>query len=138
VINVIIGNKDIKTCEMNKMDEKLLPCFGEESKKDLQVLQKKIEDANLYIAKLTEDYLLECLSAKRGEIKTREDLKKFFFQCSCCKNAKPATEAVLLTTDLKMKNLTTEKTHCVEVSQKMALVCEGCSKKIRVRGKQNG
>jgi len=123
---------------MNEKNEKVLTCFGEDIKKELSVFQKKIEETNLYMAKLKDDYLLECLSAKRGEIKTREDLKKFFFQCSCCKNAKPATEAVLLTTDLKMKNLTTEKTHCVEVSQKMALVCEGCSKKIRVRGKQNG
>ena len=78
------------------------------------------------LSKKKEMYLLEILSAKKGEIKTREDLKRYVFTCTCCKEVKPATEAVMLVTEPKIDFTNLEKKMLVEVSEKMALICQEC------------
>ena len=81
------------------------------------------------LARLEEDELLKSLSAKKGEITQRKDLAHYSFQCSCCKETKPATEAVLLKTEPEIKWESPEELEekvLVNVSQKIALICQDC------------
>ena len=79
------------------------------------------------ITKSEDDFLLTELNAKKGEIKTREDLKRFCFVCNSCKKTRNGAEAVLLMTPLDIKYKNENDSVHAEVSQKMGLICKSCS-----------
>ena len=80
----------------------------------------------LRLVRKEDAFLLAKIGAKKGEIKSREDLKRFYFTCSCCKEIKNASEAILLMfpLDINLKNENDEIYG--KVSQKMGLICKNC------------
>jgi len=97
-------------------------CGGENMKEISEV----VEQASLELAKQTEEYLMVMLNAKKGDIKTKEDLKKFSFKCPRCKKTRNASRATLLLKKqpLELQNPT------FELKQSIILICNTCLKKL--------
>jgi len=91
------------------------------------VVHLLIRKASLELAEQTEEYLQQALNAKKGEIKTREDLKKFTFKCPVCGKTKNASKATLL---YKSKQPVIIKDFTFELKQSVMLMCNTCLKKM--------
>ena len=87
------------------------------------------------ISNQVDAYLFGILKAKPEDIKTREDLKKFSFECPRCKITKSATELVILEV-IPQKQLTTrdigDKTEYT-LHRKIGVCCRECSNKIQIK-----
>lgn len=88
---------------------------------------ESVKSVMLQMAGQLDDYLLKAVSARKGDIKTREDLRNYVFKCPCCKKIKPATEGILWVAPLTLLQ-TPRKDDTIEVSvsQKVLLVCREC------------
>lgn len=95
-------------------------------------IQELIRKTSLELAKQTEEYLLKMLNAKKGDIKTKEDLKKFTFKCPVCKKTKNAGKATLL---YKSKQPVIIKDFTFELKQSVMLLCNTCLKKMAIATK---
>ena len=78
-------------------------------------------DVSNTLASEVDLYLRQQLGAKEGEIKSREDLKKFKFKCPICKKEKSALEATLVVRSKPVVNM-----EIGEVTLKIALICSAC------------
>jgi hypothetical protein len=83
------------------------------------------------LSEQVDNYLLETLNAKKGEITSQEDLKNYSFICPLCKKRKKASQAILLTDGLKFKH--EPNTATATISQKVLLVCRRCRRKFLAR-----
>lgn len=100
---------------------------GELEKQQLpKLFGMQVELAAKELADKTENYLLETLNAKKGEITSKEDLKKYSFTCPICNKEKNASEAILLTDRLDIE----QKLKIVMITEKVLLVCRSCINKM--------
>lgn len=87
------------------------------------------EELNIKFSDAIDNFLLTELSAKKGELRTRDDLKKFTFKCFGCKEIKPATEATLVQLPLEIDL----NEGIANVRQRMGLFCSTCNSYLTVK-----
>ena len=78
-------------------------------------------------------FLLKEIGATKDEIKTKEDLKRFQFTCSICKETKSADNAVLLQTPLEFSQKADAAKISVEVNCRMLVACKECASTLKKR-----
>lgn len=92
-------------------------------------MKEELQKLNAKIVEAEDGYLLKLLSAKKGEIKIRADLKNYSFTCPICEKVKPAMEAIRLVGPLKIDSKKLKKTVEFTVTQGMLLICQNCQVK---------
>lgn len=90
-------------------------------------LSEELDDACKTLALNLEKYLYSSIGAAKKDIKSREDLKKYFFKCEVCKKDRSVYNAVLLVTPLEINSIPKGAANLqISVSQRALLVCRDC------------
>jgi hypothetical protein len=77
-----------------------------------------------------DEFLLKEIGAAKGEIKTREDLKRFRFKCPICKQIKSADKIVVLETPMEISQKSDGVKVSAEITCRMLVVCNECAMKL--------
>ena len=102
----------------------------------MEPLTKDISE-KLYNA--DENFLLSELNAKKEDITSRDDLKRYNFTCSFCHQTKSTMEATRFEYPLENQSQPPcDDMITFSVSKKMALVCRDCVNTLIVVGKEHG
>jgi len=93
---------------------------------EFPTIHKEIFGLNIKLSDEVENYLLSVLKAKKGDIKTKKDLKRYWFKCGLCKEIKKATEGIILEKPLKIEQKLVIGKIMFEVSKQILLICQQC------------